>query len=373
MNFRYAVIGAGRQGVAAAYDLARFGEAEEVLLVDLNREAAEKAARRVNRLVRRRVACAAQADVRDLKKLVQALDGTNTFISAVPYFFNLSLSRLAVKVGANMCDLGGNTAITRQQLKLDRAAKRAGVSIIPDCGMGPGMNISLASYALSLLDDPEEVFLWEGGLPLKPQPPWNYLLTFNIEGLLNEYTGFAYFLRKGKVTRVPCFADYELLEIRPLGKLEAFVTSGGTSTMPWSYQGKLKTLENKTLRYPGHWAQMTAFKDLGWFKNDRFKTLLASKLVRAKIRDVGVIRVKAVGRRKGARAVVTVELIDYYDPKTGFTAMERITGGHAAIMAILASRGEIAAGAIPVELAVPGETIVREGRRRGFKIRVSEE
>ncbi|MBI2845218.1 MAG: hypothetical protein HYX86_01595, partial [Chloroflexi bacterium] len=248
-----------------------------------------------------------------------------------------------------------------------------GISIIPDCGMGPGMNISLATFAMSLLDDPQEVFLWEGGLPQKPQPPWNYLLTFNIEGLLNEYTGFAYFLRNGKVIRVPCFADYEVLEIPPLGKLEAFVTSGGTSTMPWDYRGKLRTLENKTLRYAGHWAQMTAFKDLGLFENERFKTLLASKIVRPEIRDVGVIRVKAVGKRKGKRMAIIVELIDYYDPKTGFTAMERITGGHAAIMAILATRGQVAPGALSVERAVPGETIVREAKRRGFKIRVSEQ
>lgn len=373
MSFRYAVVGAGRQGVAAAYDLAKFGEAQEILLIDLRRETAEKAARRVNRLVRRRVARAAQADVRDLKKLAKVLEGTNTFISATPYFLNLSLSQLAVKVGANMCDLGGNTEITRQQLKLDRAAKRAGISIIPDCGMGPGMSISLATLAMSLLDYPEEVFIWDGGLPQKPEPPWNYLLTFNIEGLLNEYTGFAYFLRDGKVARVPCFADYEMLEIRPLGKLEAFVTSGGTSTMPWSYQGKLKTLENKTLRYPGHWAQMTAFKDLGLFETEQFKTLLASKIVRPKVRDVCVIRVKAVGRRKGKRTAVTVELIEYYDAKTGFTAMERITGGHASIMAILATRGQVSPGAIPVELAVPGETVVQETKRRGFKVRVSEE
>ena len=117
-----------------------------------------------------------------------------------------------------MCDFGGNTAVVRSQLARDAAARRAGVSIVPDCGMGPGLNVSLATYVMSLLDQPREVLIWDGGLPQRPEPPWNYAMTFNIGGLTNEYDGHAYFLRDGKVVEVPCFDGYEVLEFdAPIG------------------------------------------------------------------------------------------------------------------------------------------------------------
>ena len=138
------------------------------------------------------------------------------------------------------------------------------MTIVPDCGMGPGLNISLATYVMELVEKPEEVLIWDGGLPQDPQEPWNYVSTFNLGGLTNEYDGNAFFLRDGQVTPVPCFSGYEVLEFpAPLGRLEAFVTSGGLSTSPWTFEGRLKRLENKTLRYPGHVAQFKAFSDLG--------------------------------------------------------------------------------------------------------------
>ena len=272
MGRKYAVVGAGRQGVAAAYDLARFGEADEVLLLDIDRVTAEAAAIKVNGLVQRPVARAMLADVGSADRMVPLLRGTSALVSAAPYQFNLALTEAAVRAGASMCDLGGNTDIVRRQLRLHETARAAGIAVVPDCGMGPGMNISLAVHAMGLLDEPNEVFIWDGGLPQVPEPPWNYALTFNIGGLTNEYSGNAYFLRNGKVTEVPCFEGYELLDFpEPIGRLEAFVTSGGLSTAPWTFEGKLESLENKTLRYPGHWAQFRAYAQLGLLGTEKVK------------------------------------------------------------------------------------------------------
>jgi len=266
MGFRYAVIGAGRQGVAAAYDLGSFGDADSIILLDRDERAAGEAAGRINCLLNKDIAVPTRTDARDIEGLFGALAGIDSIISAVPYSFNLALTELAIEIGANMCDLGGHTGIVRKQLELDQAALKAGATIVPDCGMGPGMNVSLAVYAMSLLDHPREVDIWDGGLPQEPRPPWNYSLTFNIGGLTNEYYGNAFFLRDGKVTQVPCFEGYETVDFPPpLGTLEAFVTSGGLSTAPWTLAGKLDRLENRTLRYPGHWAQFRAFGLLGLF------------------------------------------------------------------------------------------------------------
>lgn len=380
--FRYLVLGAGRQGTAAAYDLARFGDAVRVTLADVNPIAAEASAQRVNRLLGRDVAHGVQLDVRDTAALAEALRAADVCLSAVPYAFNLDITRAAIDIGCGMCDLGGNTEIVWQQLALDAQARTAGVSVVPDCGMGPGLTNTLAAYAMEFLDVPREVYIWDGGLPQNPQPPWNYQLTFNIEGLTNEYDGEAVFLRDGRVVRVPCLTELEEIEIPPLGRLEAFVTAGGVSTAVRTYAGTLQVYQNKTLRYPGHCTQFRAFRDLGLFSRDPievngvqvvprqvYHALLEPRITAPEVRDVCVIRAKALGEKGGRETEVVVDFIDYYDDSTGFTAMERTTGWHAAIMAAMIAHGRVPAGVIPVERAVSGETFVTELRRRGFQIR----
>lgn len=381
MGYRYVVIGSGRQGTAAAYDFARFGEADDIVMGDVSLAQARRAAARVNNLVGRSVARAVPADVTKPATVLKAIKDADVMLSGVPYFFNLGLAKLAVKAGVSMVDFGGNTEIVRQELALDAPARKAGIGMVPDCGMGPGLTITLAVYAMDLLDVPEHVYVYDGGLPQHPRPPWNYELTFNVEGLTNEYDGDAVFLREGRITRVPLFSELELVDFPPLGKLEAVVTPGGLSTAPWTFQGKLKTLQNKTLRYPGHWTQMQAYNDLGLFSRSPLKVdgkkviprhvfhaLFEPKVTPESIRDVCVERVRALGMKDRQTAESVVEIIDYADEATGFTSMERLTGWHAAIAAEMLARGTIPAGAHPVELGIPAAAFVEEARRRGLNI-----
>ncbi len=381
MGYRYAVLGAGRQGISAAYDLAKFGDADKVILMDLDIAIAESGAKFLNNLLKRKNVTPIGVDVTDTKQLISALQGMACIISAVPYHLNLKITEVAIQVGANMCDLGGNTGIVQKQLEKNEEAKEADITIVPDCGMGPGMNISLATYAMSLLDKTREVYIWDGCLPQNPKPPWNYALTFNINGLTNEYHGNAFFLRNGQIIEVPCFEGFEELDFPPpLNRLEAFVTSGGLSTMPWTFQGKLERLENKTLRYPGHFAQFKAFARLGLFDlepikvddfevvpRDVFHALLEPKLTQPEIKDVAIIRIKCVGEKEGKNVEAIVELLDYYDEETGFTAMQRLTGWHASLVAILATKGKIDRGVISIE-KIPSKVIVDDAKRRGFSI-----
>jgi len=380
MGYKYVVLGAGRQGVAAAYDLAVFGQADSLVLLDSDLAVAQAGASRLNRLLGKPIATAFEVDARDAASVAPHLDGATGFISSVHYTFNLEMTKLAIAKKVHMTDFGGNTGVVRDQLGLDAEAAAAGVTIVPDCGMGPGLNISLGTYVMSLVEIPEEVLIWDGGLPQDPQPPWNYLSTFNLGGLTNEYDGNAFFIRNGKVTPVPCFSGYETLEFpEPLGTLEAFVTSGGLSTSPWTFEGRLKRLENKTLRYPGHVAQFKAFSDLGLLgldpvtvagrpivPRDVLHALLAPQICREEVKDICVMRVKGIGTTKGRRAEAVVELVDRYDEKTGFTAMQRLTGWHGSILLIAAVNNMVRRGAVSVELALPGKTIVAECKRRGF-------
>ena len=381
MGFRYAVLGAGRQGTAAAYDLATRGNADSVILADLDLNAAKAAAKRVNALAGTSAASAAKVDVTKADSVSRVLRKVDVFISGVPFHHNLALARLAVKAHASMVDFGGKTDVARQQLALDPRAKKAGVTIVPECGLGPGANITLAVHAMSLLDRPEEVRIYDGGLPQRPRPPWNYALLFNLAGLTNEYAGTATFLRDGKVVEVPALTEFELVDVPPIGRLEAAVTTGGLSTMPWTYEGRLRTLEIKTLRYPGHWSAIRAFADLGLFSEtpvavhgrkvvprEVFHALFGPQIADPAARDVAVSRAVVRGWKAGRPAEAIVELLDRYDEATGFTAMERTTGWHAAIVAGMIARGEIPPGAHPVEMGVPPGRFVEEARRRGLSI-----
>jgi len=191
-QYTYAVLGAGRQGTAAAYDLAKFSDAKQIILADIDQETAENAAKRINQLIGREVAVGIGLDVSDNVALRETLKGVEVTLSAVPYFFNLEITKACIEVGSSLCDMGGHTGVVREQLALDAEAKAAGISIVPDCGMGPGLNVTMAAYAQELLDETDSVHIFDGGLPQNPAPPWNYQATFHINGLTNEMDGQAH-------------------------------------------------------------------------------------------------------------------------------------------------------------------------------------
>jgi len=384
MRLKYAVLGAGRQGIAAAYDLARLGEAKEVYLFDLDAETAIQGAEKINKLLQTQIVRGQALDVTNSVGLVTALRGIYSTISAVPYKYNLQITEAAIESHSNICDLGGHTETVRKQLALGDKAKASGMTITPDCGMGPGLNINMGVRAMDYLDEPEDVYIWDGGLPQSPQQPWNYHLTFNINGLINEYCGDAWFLRGGQPTPVPCLTEVETLEFpQPFGMMEAAVTSGGLSTAPWTFQDKLRRMENKTLRYPGHWDQFKAFQNLGLFEQEETKinghtfvprelltAMLAPKITpEPPVYDVCLIRTQAIGRLNGSQASCTLDFLETYDIKTGFTAMEQLTGWHASMIAIIAAQDKLPKGAVPVELALRGKMFDREITRRGWELK----
>jgi lysine 6-dehydrogenase len=321
-------------------------------------------------------------DVTDLEAVEKVLTGVDAFLSAVPYYYNLDITRVAIRVGAHMCDLGGHIGIARQQHGLDSQARAAGISIVPNCGQVPGMGTTLMVYPMELLDEVVDVYMWDGGIPQNPRPPFNYLLTFHVAGLTNEYAEQAIFIRDWKVTEVDTMTELETVEFpEPIGTLEAFVAGGGTDTMPWTFEGKLRTLQNKTLRHPGHFAQLRAFYDLGLWDltpiqvgdvevvpRDVFHALFEPQVTFPEDKDMVIVRVKAVGKKDGRDAEALVEVIDYFDQETHFTAMERCTGWSAAIVAEMMARGQTPRGAGGVETQVPARPYVEALRRRGINV-----
>jgi lysine 6-dehydrogenase len=385
MSYRYAVIGSGRQGTAAAFDLGKLGSAEFLLMADTDRTQAEQSAARINELLDAEIAQPLVLDASDTEAVITALKTHEiaAFIGATPYHLNLSLTRAAIEASSGMTDLGGNGDVVQKQLLLTSEAEKAKIAIVPDCGLGPGMTTTLALYAMEQLDEPEDVYIWDCGLPQDPQPPWNYKLTFSIGGLTNEYSGDCLFIRGGKTVRIPALDELEILDFpEPVGKLEAFTTSGGVTTAAQTFAGKLRTLQNKTMRYPGHLAQLKVIQELGFLEEEPIdvagETFIPREILHtlwepqiraeADMRDLAIIRILAKGKKDGKDADVQIDLFLYYDEATGFTAMEQGTGWHAAILTIAIASGLVPHGVIPLEKAMSGSDFVGEAAKRGFNV-----
>ena len=375
------VLGAGRMGHGAVYDLIHNSpDIERVTIADSDLQKAERVAERVgtNRVEVRRIDAANAAEIVDLMR------GHDSAISCVNYWYNLELSHAAIETETNFCDLGGNNYIVDEQLQLNEQAKNAGISIIPDCGLAPGMVSLLAMHGANRFDKIEEIHIRVGGLPQNPRPPLDYQLVFSVEGLINEYVEAARVIRDGKITEVASMTELETLEFENFPALEAFQTSGGTSTLPDTFRGKIKSLDYKTIRYAGHCAKFKAMIDLGLCSSDEiiadnqkvvprkvFGELLQKNLP-ADEPDYVLVRVEFAGRRDGANKNLRYDIVDKYDETTNLSAMMRTTAFPASIIAQMTAKNEVSRrGAVPQEAAIDAEKFVAELARRSIIINES--
>jgi len=265
-----------------------------------------------------------------------------------------------------------------RQLALDEEARRRGVTIIPDCGLAPGMAGLLAARGVEQLDSTDTVSLRVGGLPAHPKPPLNYKLVFSARGLINEYLEPTEVLRDGQVERVASLTEVERVEFPPpFGVLEAFNTSGGASTLPRTLRGRVRNVNYKTLRYPGHCAVFAAMGALGLFSEEPVRgvspRVVTEQLLESALADddtdVVLLRVSIEGRKGGEAKRLVYELIDQHDPRTGHSAMARSTAYPATAIAYMLGIGAIERrGVLPGELAVPLELFVGAVRARGLNV-----
>lgn len=379
---QFCILGAGMQGTSAAYDLAKFASAEKIHLGDFQLSQAEASAARVNKLVGKNICEAYQVDALDPKSLNPFLALGNVLLSCVPYWMHPKIAPLAIKSKIHMVDMGGDTRVARVTLGMDKEAHKAGVTLVPDTGLAPGLVNNLGTYLMEQLDQTETVNLYCGGLPQYPEPPLNYKLVFNIEGLVTEYMDQADVLRDGKLQLIDTLTELETLQIEGLGTMEAFVTSGGASTAPETFLGKVHNYEYKTIRYPGHCAYMRIFKDFGFWSNDAiqvrsgnaiprevFCALMNPRLKNSTSKDLVIIRAIASGVKNGKPKKLAVEILQKHDDITGFTAMEQMTGISTAIYANEIALGKMKAGCLRYETAMTGTKFVQELERRGIIIR----
>jgi len=382
---RFLVLGAGLQGSACAYDLMQNDLVERVVLADIDVTSLPPFLERCRGDSRLSVV---QADARDHTKLRELMGGVDACLNALPYYFNVEIARLAVDAGVHYADLGGNTAMVFEQLKLDDKAKERGITAIPDCGLAPGMVNILAAEGIRRLKKADTVKIRVGGLPQNPLPPLNYQIVYSLHGVLDYYTTLSWVVRDGKPAQVDPLTEVEPVQFpEPIGELEAFHTAGGLSTMPWTYEGKVRTMEYKTLRYPGHAEIMRAIRSLGLLDltpvevkgqsvvpRDVFIACVEPRLRQPEGRDLVAVRVEAEGEGDEGPTRLVWDLVDYFDAANGISAMERTTGFSLSITGQLQASGKVRGpGVSTPDQAVPADLYVAELAKRGIHIHFRQE
>ena len=376
------VLGAGLMGKEAARDLVLSEGVTVVGLADVDYKRVEAVCRSLNSSKIK----AYEIDANNQAQLRGFMEQFDVIVNALFYSFNKIVAETAIEVGVHAVDLGGHIGnITDEVLSLNEKAKQRQVTIIPDLGVAPGMINILSGYGKSKLDSLKELFLYVGGIPLHPEPPLEYNHVFSMEGVFDHYTDKSVVIRNGKLTKIDSLSEVERIYFEKFGPLEAFHTSGGTSTLIKTYSD-IETLEYKTIRYPGHAEKFRLLVDLNLTKRNYFVEVNGTKVNPRKVllevlnpivelndkEDVVLLRVVVSGVKDKETKTYTYEMVVYKDTDKNITAMARATANTVSIVAQMIGNGTISKrGVHPPEVIVPGELYIEELKKRNIYIKES--
>lgn len=373
------VLGAGLMGKEAVRDLVRHDEVTSVYLADQDVRKAENFADEIlsdklNILV---------LDARNELQLSEVIALGDVVVNALFYTFNETVVKLAIEAGVHCVDLGGHIGgATEAVLQMNERAEIKGVTVIPDLGVAPGMINILTGYGAEKLDKVESIQIFVGGVPINPEPPLNYNIVFSLEGVFDHYTDSSRVIREGKVMELPSLSEVETIHFEDFGDMEAFHTSGGTSTLLESFPD-VQTLEYKTIRYPGHAQQFKLLVDLGLLSRestiqvdgkplrvrDVMKAHLTPKLLLGDKKDAVLLRVLISGEASGLAAKYEYNMTVKKDTAMNETAMALATANTISIVAQMIGNGTIMKrGVYPPEAVVPGYLYMEELDKRGVHI-----
>ena len=373
------VLGAGLMGKEAARDLVESAIVEKVFLADVQLDQVEafKSKLKSDKLE------AVRLDANDDEQLKDIMSKGDVVINALFYSFNEKVARTAVQVGVHSVDLGGHIGgATDAVLGLHEEAVKKGVTLIPDLGVAPGMINILSGYGASKLDEVKSIKLYVGGIPVNPVGPLKYNIVFSLDGVFDHYTDTSRVVRDGVLHEIPSLTGIESIHFDEFGELEAFHTSGGTSTLTGTFP-HVETLEYKTIRYPGHAEKFKVLVDLGLTDKGTFveldgkkistrevlKAALTPGLLLGEKQDAVLLRVIVSGLKNGEEVTYEYELVTKKDMDHQVTAMARATANTISVVAQMIGNGEITKrGVYPPEQIVPGDAYIEEMKKRGVHI-----
>jgi lysine 6-dehydrogenase len=347
-------LGAGNIGSIAAEDIAKSMKSVEVVVADSDKGRAESIAERIGK----DNVSSIQLDATNHAQLAKTLRGFDLVMGFLPGRLSYHLVEACVDAHTDLVDV---SYMGENPLKLNDKARRAGVAIVPDCGLAPGISNILVGHAVVGMNRVKSVHIMVGGLPRKPVPPLGYTITWSPESLIDEYTRRAGIIVKGRKTEVEALSGLEELQFPGVGKLEAFFTDGLRTLV--NTIGQVDEMWEKTLRYPGHAENIKLLKALGFLDENRVTVegmsvsprkltakLIEQRLHRPKIEDMVALRVEASGTKNKEQISHAYRLLDFFDKKLGITAMARTTAYPASIVAqLILTKRVTEKGVVPPE------------------------
>jgi len=335
------VVGAGKIGSMIAELLGRSGD-YSVTVVDRSQQ-------QLDRLETTAAVTKVAADITQQGTLQKLLAGQFAVLSAAPYHATRLIAEAAKQSGTHYLDLTEDVASTRAVKQLAAGARTA---FIPQCGLAPGFITIVASDLASHFDELQDVRMRVGALPKFPSNALNYNLTWSTDGVINEYCEPCEAIVNGQLRETQPLEELEEFSLDGV-QYEAFNTSGGLGTLCETLAGKVRNLNYRTIRYPGHAAIMKALlNDLRLRdRRDLLKDILENA-VPVTLQDVVIIFVTVSGRRAGQLVQETYANKIYAAPVGGrvHSAIQITTaGGICAVLDMLASGALPQAGLIKQE------------------------
>lgn len=347
------VLGCGNIGAVIARDVAENLSSSRVVIADVDKKRVREVASRINL----ENVTWTQVDAKNSSELSSKLRSFDVAVSALPGVFGYQACSASIAAKVDMVDV---SYMPEDVMTLNDAALKAGITIVPDCGMSPGLCSMLVGRAASQLDEVEKAHMLNGGLPENRVPPLDYVITWSVKDLIDMYSRKVSIVKGGKVVLVEAMSGLEEIEFPGVGKLEAFYTDGLRTLL---HTVKAKEMWEKTLRYPGHAEKITLLKALGFFDSEKVEVagtkveprevtakLFERKLKRPDIPDIVVMLIKVSGLKGGKRIRYVYRVLDRYDKERQVTSMARTTAYTASIVTQLMGRKEITLrGVVPPE------------------------
>lgn len=374
------VLGCGNIGSVVARDLAESLPSAEIVVADMNKQRAEETAKKIGR----NNVSHMQVDASNHSELVDTIKRFDLVVGALPGFMGFRACKASIAAEVNMVDV---SFMPEDVMVLHKDALKVGITVVPDCGMSPGLGSIFVGRAVSQLETVESVHMLNGGLPAKPQPPLDYVITWSSKDLIELYTRKATIVQKGKQVQVGATGGLEEVMFPGVGKLQGFYTDGLRTLL---HTVKVTgDMWEKSLRYPGHIEKMNLLRTLGFFDEktvevegvkvpprDITEKLLERKLKKPETPDIVAMLITVTGF-KGARKVqFTYRLLDRYDRKRKVTAMARTTAYTASVVAQLITKNALEEkGVIPPEkLGMNSKSyskFMRMMKQRGVRVKES--
>lgn len=371
------VLGCGNIGSVAAEDLANSLGSTEIVVADNNPSKARTVAEKIGR----KNVSWTRLDAANRNELFRTVRDFDLVMGFLPGKLGYRLVEACIEAEKNLVDV---SYMAENPLTLDNKAKSKNVTIVPDCGLAPGISNILVGHAAKKLDKVLAIHILVGGLPEKPVSPLGYVITWSAESLIDEYTRKVRIVRDGKKVMVNALTGLEEVDFPNVGKLEAFFTDG-LRTLLHTMKG-MEEMWEKTLRYSGHAEKIRLLKALGFFEERKVSVdgvgvsprrltakLFEQKLSKPEIRDIVALKVTVFGFEDDEKRSYVYHMLDRYDERWEITAMARTTAYPASIAAQLLLNGTVRErGVVPPEkMGMDDEFFTRflnELKKRGINI-----